>query len=110
MAALCFFSLCSLTVKRVAAEERSRARGGHGCGSAADEPGRGRGNRGRWVLAVSLRGSFRLRVQCLPPFGRLQYGKSFLDVQTIKKRVWGRGKLEKANTSSRIWLPLQLLT
>lgn len=105
-----FFSLCSLTVKGVAAKERSRARGGHGCCSGGDEPGRGRGNSGRWVLAVSLRGSFRLRVQCLPPFGRLQYSKSFLDVQTIKKRVWGRGKMEKANTSSGIWLPLQLLT
>lgn len=104
------FSLCSLTVKGVAAEELSRARGGRGCCSGGDELGRRPGKRGRWVLAVSLRGSFRLRVQCLPLFERLQYGKSFLDVQTIKKRVWGRGKMEKANTSSGIWLPLQLLT
>lgn len=39
MAALCFFSLCSLTVKGVAAEERSRVRGGHGCCSSRDKPG-----------------------------------------------------------------------
>lgn len=95
MAALCFLSLCSLSVKGVAAEELNRARGGHGCCSGGDEQGRGRGNRGRWVLAVSLRGSFRFQVQCLPPFGRLQYGKSFLDVQTIKKRVCECGRWRK---------------
>jgi len=59
---------------------------------AGMSPGRGGGSGGRWVLAVSLRGSFRLRVQCLLPFGRLQRGKSFLDAQTIKERVWGGGE------------------
>lgn len=39
MAALCFLSLCSLSVKGVAAEELNRARGGHGCCSSGDEPG-----------------------------------------------------------------------
>lgn len=107
-----FSPLCSLTVKGVAAEEPSRVRGGHGCCSGGDEPGRGRGNRGRWVLAVSLRGSFRLRVQCLPPCGRLQYSKSFLDAQTIKKRVWGRGGEdgESKHLLRDLAVPLQLLT
>lgn len=38
--------------------------------------------------AASPRGSFGLGVEHQPPFRRLQYGKSLLDVQTIK-RAWG---------------------
>lgn len=103
MAALCFLSLCSLSVKGVAAEELNRARGGHGCCSGRDEQGRGRGNRGRWALAVSLRGSFRLRVQCLPPFGRLQYGKSASRFLMCKQLKRGCVSVEDGESKHLLW-------